>query len=196
MKGSIEANYRHHYIYKNTLDIRFFAGAFLYKTDDLSSVYNYNSSGYSGLGDYTYDELFLARFEDPASKLAITNQFVRSQGGLAVYSPFGQTNDWMMALNVASSLPIDKNIPIQFYANVSTFGKAVTMPDWDDTESFLMEGGVKIQVIREIFEFYLPIYMSRDLKNYSDYATDTWWQNIRFTLNLTKLNPFNLAKDI
>jgi hypothetical protein len=101
-----------------------------------------------------------------------------------------------MALNVASSLPIDKNIPIQFYANVSTFGKAVLIPDWEDTESFLLEGGVKIQLIREIFELYLPVYMSKDLKNYSDYATDTWWQNIRFTLNLNKLNPFDLVREI
>ncbi|MDB4303406.1 M1 family metallopeptidase [Desulfosarcina sp.] len=196
LKGSIEANYRHHYIYKNTLDIRFFGGAFLSKSDDLASIYNFNSSGYSGTSDYTYDELFLARFEDPASKLAISNQFVRKDAGLATYSPFGKTNEWILALNVATSLPVAKDIPIQFYANVATFGKSVTIPGWEDAESYLLEGGIKIQVLREIFEFYLPVYMSSDLKSYSDYTTDTWWQNIRFTLYLNKLNPFDMARDI
>lgn len=196
LKASFEANYRHHYIYKNTLDIRMFGGAFLYRSDDVSSIYSFYSSGYSGMGDYTYDELFLARFEDPSSKLLISNQFAAKGGALSVYSPFGQTDEWMLALNIASSLPVAKDIPIQFYANVSTFGHQMPFMDWDQSESVLYDGGIKLQVVRDIFEIYLPLFMSKDMKDYSDYATDTWIQNVRFTLNLTKLNPFDLVKGI
>jgi hypothetical protein len=196
LKASFEANYRHHYIYKNTLDIRLFGGAFLYRDNEASSIYNFYSSGYNGLGDYTYDELFLARFEDPSSKHLLSNQFAAKHGALSVYSPFGQTDEWMMALNVASSLPVAKDIPIQFYANISTFGHQMPYADWEKNESVLFDGGVKIQVVRDIFEIYMPLFMSKDLKEYSDYATDTWIQNVRFTLNLNKLNPFDLVRKI
>ena len=195
LKASFEGNYRHHYIYDNTLDIRLFAGAFIYN-DNPSATYSFNSSGYNGYGDYTYDELFLARFENPSSKHLLSNQFTANDGALSVYSPFGLTDEWMVALNVASSLPVAKDIPIQFYANVSTFGHQMPFMDWEQPESLLYDGGVKLQVIRGIFEIYMPLFMSKDLKEYSDYATDTWIQNVRFTLNLTKLNPFDLAKGI
>jgi len=196
IKGSAEARYKHVYIYKNSLDIRFFGGVFLNKSDDLSSIYNYTVSGTTGMNDYVFDELFLARFEDPASSIYVTNQFAQKSGGFSVYSPFGQTNDYLLALNVSSSLPVAKNIPIQFYVNVAAFGNSVNVPDWESSESFLYEGGIKVQLVRDVFEFYFPLVLSKDLKDYSDSITDNYFQNIRFTLNLNKINPFSLAREL
>jgi len=196
IKGSAEARYKHVYIYKNSLDIRFFGGVFLHKSEDLSSVYNFTVSGTTGVNDYVFDELFLARFEDPASSLYVTNQFARENGGFSVYSPFGQTNDYLLALNVSSSLPVAKNIPIQFYVNAAAFGNSVNVPDWESSESYLYEGGIKIQLVRDVFEFYFPLVMSKDLKDYAESSTDNYFQNIRFTLNLNRINPFHLARDL
>ncbi|MBN1340302.1 MAG: M1 family metallopeptidase, partial [Bacteroidales bacterium] len=116
LKSILEANYRYVYIYRNSLDVRFYGGAFVYRKDGLSPLYDFSLSGTPGLGDYTYDYLYLARFEDPASKLAVSNQFVPDQGGFGVNS-IKSAGKWLTAMNVSSSFPVPKNIPVQIYFN-------------------------------------------------------------------------------
>jgi len=194
-KVSIEADYKHVYIYQNSLDVRFFGGAFLYRNNDLSGVYNFSTSGITGSNDYMFDNLYLARFEDPASKLAISNQFAVSDGGFSAYSPFGSSNEYMLAINISSSLPIDKNIPIQFYLNASTYGKTVKIADWESGDSFLYEGGVKLHLIKDVFEVYAPLFVADDIDKYLNEVTDNYFQRIRFTLQLNELNLFDKARE-
>ncbi|MBC8485911.1 MAG: M1 family metallopeptidase [Bacteroidetes bacterium] len=196
VKGTLEAKYKIHYIYKKSLDIRLFGGTFFYKAEDLPGLYDFRVSGSTGYQDYTYDNLFFARFEDAAGKNFLSNQFVGNDGGFAVYTPLGQTDEWMLALNLTSSLPIPKKIPLQVYANVATFGKTLSIADWETPESFFYEAGAKVYIIRNVFEFYFPVLMSDDLQKYSDEITDNYWQKIRFTLYLNKLNIFEIARNL
>jgi len=196
MKVSLDAAYKYVYIYKNSLDIRFLGGAFIHRDNELSPIYNLTTSGKTGWDDYLCDNLYLARFEDPSSQLFITNQFSPEGGGFASYSPFGRSQEYMLALNVASSLPVAKNIPIQLYINTATFGETFTPGDWEKGDSFLYEGGVKLQVIRDVFEFYFPVVVSDDIDKYLDEVTANYWQRIRFTLRLSKLNVFERAKEL
>ncbi|NND95066.1 MAG: M1 family metallopeptidase [Flavobacteriales bacterium] len=196
VKGIAEFEYKHTYIYSNSMDIRFFAGAFLYRDEELSSVYDFYASGTIGANDYLYEDLYLARGVDPSDHLFVSNQFSQEQGGLASLAPFGSSEEFMIALNLASSLPITKEIPIQFYANAAYVGIGAEDTEALDFDPFLYEGGVKLHVLRNVFEFYFPLAVSKNIQDYQDLIMDNYWQRIRFTFNFGKLNIRDLAREI
>lgn len=191
-KAQAEFTYKHIYLYNNSLDIRGFAGVFLYKDESLPSVYNFNVSGVSGGNDYLFNQLFLARFEAPASKNVAANQFANEQGGFAAFSPFGSSEEYIISCNVSSSLPIKKNIPLQAYANVALVGDNAFI---EQSDPLYYEAGVKLQVLRGIFEIYAPLLVTEDVRDYLDASTSSYFEQVRFTLNLSELNLIDKAKD-
>ncbi|NND95186.1 MAG: M1 family metallopeptidase [Flavobacteriales bacterium] len=197
IKTSAQFDYKHTYIYKNSLDIRIFAGAFLSKEQSLSPVYDFFSSGSAGLNDYTYKGLYLGRALDPSRQLFISNQFRTDQGGLASFSPNASSNEYIIAANVSSSLPITKELPFQFYANAAYLGEnSMTKEGGQDRDALIYEGGVKVSLIRNIVDFYFPLIVSEDLDEYLEASTGNYWQKIRFTFNIEKLNFHVLARDL
>lgn len=195
VKSSLTANYKIIYQYKSSLDIRLFAGMFLYKKDDLSPIYNFLLSGSRGMDDYTYDEVFFARNEAPNTNL-LSQQFIPNDAAFATFAPHGQTNEWIVSLNLSSSLPIKKNIPIKGFANIAAFGESLKIPEYPDLGSFQWEAGIKLSLGKNIFEIFLPVLMSKDLKEINDIMTDSYFGRMRFSIKLNKLNPFKLINNI
>lgn len=196
VKSILEANYKYVYIYKNSLDIRFYGGAFVYRKDGLSPLYDFSLSGTPGIGDYTYDYLYLARFENPTSKLAVSNQFVPDQGGFGINS-VKSAGEWLTALNLSSSLPVPQNIPFQLYFNMALLQDADKSDVANDPGTELLyEAGCKLQLIRSIFDIYFPVLMEKDLQGYSDKTAARYFEKIRFTLRLDKMNPFDLLRTL
>ncbi|NNC82551.1 MAG: M1 family metallopeptidase [Flavobacteriales bacterium] len=196
-KASIDLSYKHTYIYKNSLDIRFFAGAFLNRSSATPSLFNFYSGGTAGLNDYTYDGLYLGRALDPTSELFVSNQFTRDEGGFVTFNPLANSEEYLVSLNVSSSLPIAKNIPIQFYVNAALLGeRGLSTEILRDEEPYLYEAGVKLQVIRNLLEFYFPLFASEELQDYLEATTDTYLQQVRFTFNIDRLNMHDLAREL
>lgn len=198
VKANLEANYEHTYIYSKSLQVRFFGGAFIYKSESMSDIYSYSLSGGSGINDYSYDHLYLARFENPAGENFLAKQFAMNDGGFSNYSPLGQTTDWIMSLNLNSSLPVPEKIAsrLRVYANMAIVGSPINYVGFDDPDSFYWEMGAKFSIIKNVFEFYFPILMSDQLQQFNDEVNDNYWQQIRFTLYLNRINPFELMRDL
>jgi len=196
VKSTLEANYKIIYQYKKGLDIRLFAGGFLYKKDNLSTLYNFRLSGTTGAEDYTYSETFIGRYENVANKNFFAYQFIPNDGAFSSYSPHGSTNEWLVSLNLVSSLPLPDKIPLKLYANVATFGKTEAVPGYTDLDAFAWEAGVKLSLGKEVFEIFLPFAMSNDLKNLNNDLTSSYWERIRFSLKLNSMNPFKLVKTL
>ena len=195
VKANMETSYEYIYLYSKSLQIRFFGGAFLYKSDVLSDYYSYTLSGTSGTDDYTYDHLYFARFEDPAGNDFLAKQFAENNGGFSTYSVLGRTNEWIMSLNLNSSLPIPEKIQLRVYANFAVTGTTINVSEFENTDFFFWEIGAKLSVVKNVFEFYFPIVMSDPLQEYSDEVNSNYWGQIRFTLYLNKLNPFELVRE-
>lgn len=195
VKSSASARYRITYQRNNGLDMRLFAGAFLHKKDDVSPMYNFILSGSRGMDDYTYDEIFFNRGADPYTGF-LSHQFIPNDGAFATYTPTGQTNKWIVALNLSSSLPIKKNIPIKGFANIASLGEPIKVPGYPDLGSFQWEAGVKLSFAQEMFEVYLPLIMSNDLKAINDQMTDSYFERVRFSIKLSGLNPFELVRNL
>jgi hypothetical protein len=133
VKSSTEANYKMAYNYKKGLNIRVFAGAFLYKSDNLSSTYNYTLSSASGVDDYMRDDIFLGRYEDMSQRNLFTNQLSQSDGAFAIYTPHGRTNEWITSLNLNSAIPyLPEQIPLAVFANAAVFGNTTEIAGYDD----------------------------------------------------------------
>ncbi|RLD63448.1 MAG: hypothetical protein DRJ01_03810 [Bacteroidetes bacterium] len=186
VKSWVEANYK--ITYNNVrkgLNVRFFAGKFLYNSDSYYGNYNFRLSGTTGYQDYTFDNVFLGRMEtinNDVDNHLLSQQFVRNDGGFTTYTFLGQTNNWITTLNLTSSLPT--KIPINIYANIGTYDN---IKNYNKSNQFIYEAGIEIPFFNNIFVIYVPVLMSEDLKETNDFITDNYWQKIRFTLNLNKL---------
>ena len=196
-KAILNINYHVPYNFKRGLDIRFFGGAFLYKSDNYSGVYDFTLSGTTGTNDYNYNNLFLARMEDPGGEDFLSKQFVNNNAGFGIYTYLGQTEKWMTALNLTSDIPgLSKYIPIRLYTNVAFSGEHLLGFEGNEIPGLYYDVGAKFSVLKNVFEFYFPIYASESIWNNSNDMYGNYWQKIRFTLYLNKLNPFDLMKDV
>ncbi|MCK5821961.1 MAG: M1 family metallopeptidase [Bacteroidales bacterium] len=195
VKSSVSAKYRITYQYKNGLDMRLFAGTFLYKKADVSPMYNFILSGSRGMDDYTFDEYFFNRGAAPYTGF-LSHQFIPNDGAFATYAPTGQTNKWIVAMNLSSSLPIKKNIPIKGFVNIAALGESIAVPGYPDMGTFQWEAGVKLSLGNDMFEVFLPLIMSNDLKEINDQMTNSYIERVRFSIKLNGLNPFVLARSL
>ncbi|MBS1638239.1 MAG: M1 family metallopeptidase [Bacteroidetes bacterium] len=182
VKTSITANYSISFKNKNSLDFRFFAGAFLYTAKNMLNDYRFRMSGWNGYQDYTYDYNYIGRHEDHGVPFA---QFVENDGAFKVWTPLGQTSKWMVSLNMKS--PKAGKLPLKLFADVgaSEFNESL------NTQRVLYDAGIELCLWKNIFEIYVPLVYSKDIKTALDANNKGFVDTIRFTLNLHNLNPKN-----
>ena len=172
---------------KRSLDFRFFAGTFLYSRDEYYGDYNFRISGQRGTQDYLYDYLFIDRSADIGNSAGYlpAHQFVRNNGAFTIYTPWGQTDKWMLSLNITTSLPMPM---IRLYSN---FALLANNNDYFKLGNAFYEAGVELEIFRNIASVYFPLIVSRNIWDTSNqFYTDNYLQKVRFTLYLEKINPF------
>jgi hypothetical protein len=64
-----------------------------------------------------------------------------------------------------------------------------------NNDKVLWCGGVNIMLWKDIIDIYIPAAYSTDIKTVLDLNQVSFWNRIRFTLNLHKLEPRNLIKN-
>jgi len=198
LKASLEGNYKVSYYRDEGLSIRLFGGTFLYKEKDLPWFYAYHLSGGNGFNDYTFDQTFLGRFENPMDENAnqfLAQQFYPDEGAFALYSPLGITRDWLASINLSSSLPVIREVPITAYANFGTFGKTQPVGLGISNNSWALETGVKFSFL-QMLDIYFPVVASNNLENASDLVNTRYGEKIRFHLKFNLLHPSRIMEQI
>ncbi|MDO9185980.1 MAG: M1 family metallopeptidase [Bacteroidia bacterium] len=186
IKISLTANYSYNFKKKNKgVDVRFFAGTFIETTENGADPYRFRLSGQRGYQDYLYDNIFLGRSETTG---ILANQFTETDGGFKYYSTIGQSSKWLTSLNIKSSIG-NLKLPLKIYADIGT-----TADSGLNNEQVLYNAGVCISLMKDVFEIYLPILMSKDFKDYEKANNLEYLETIRFTLNLNLLNPFDMVR--
>ncbi|MBL7882857.1 MAG: hypothetical protein JNL69_02225, partial [Bacteroidia bacterium] len=185
-KVSVTAKYSYKYSKKNkSFDARLFAGTFVGTNKTNAGAYRFRLSGFRGYQDYMYDNVFLGRTETDG---VLANQFVENEGAFKFYSPVGQSAEWLVALNLKSSLG-NMKLPLCLYADIGTTGA-----DGILNEGVLYNAGVCVSIVKNIFEVYFPVLISKDFENYKKANGIKYPETIRFTLNLNMINPFDLIR--
>ena len=165
---------------KENISLRMYAGVFA-NNQSVSPRYNLRMDGQRGWYDYTFSNVFLER---GTSHDFWQQQMNDNQGGFKTPTDVGQSNNWLLAFNLNADLPLV--LPIGIYSDIGT----------SSTESFMFNAGVRITVLRDIVEVFLPALWSDSIEQAYSANNVTYNEQIRFTLHLHKLNPYKALDGI
>lgn len=205
VKTSVTANYHATFKKKKKgLDIRFFGGEFIDKSS--AGDYRFRMSGFDPNGfqehDYMFDNVFLGRSENTGF---LSQQFSESDGAFKTYTAYGQTYDWIVALNLKCSMP--GKIPFKLFADFATLA---------NEPSIFSTSGIYFSLVPNIVDVYFPVYIKVFKGKDNEYTLFTskkiidefdfnnsdvdgfkkYLRMIRFTFNIHKLNPFELVRNL
>lgn len=188
-KLSLTANYTVNYANNKGFHFRFFGGTFLDNTN--SGPYRWRMSGYSTRGlqnqDYLFDHIFLGRTEQEGGLAA---QFAEEEGAFKMYSPLGQSNNWLLALNVKIDLPV-KNRFLSRFKLYADFGTASSDALADN--KLLYNSGVMFSLSNGLCDVYFPILWAADIDDYYK-ANDLKYNSmIRFTFDIGRFGLQNIG---
>lgn len=186
-KLSLEAIYRFKFKKGYGIRARFFAGKFFMRSS--TPGFNFRMNSVLEYQDYLYDGTFIGR--NPGNGF-LAQQIMEADGGFKSNIRIGQSSDWLVALNLSSTLY--RKIPIEFFASVGTHANAKnSLPG---AQLFLAEFGVSVIILRDVLEFHFPFLYSQDIKEDIKLNTKNYGQQIRFTFNLNELKPQKRLKQL
>jgi hypothetical protein len=210
IRTALTGNYFFNYPKNGGMNVRLFAGKFLYLGDKTftkqfaTDRYHLNMSGANGYEDYTYSNYFIGRneFEGLPSQ-----QIMIRDGGFKVRTDLladkvGKTDDWLAALNFETGIPDNVNplqilpvkIPLKIFFDVGTYAEA-----WKKnaaTGKFVYDAGIKVSLLHDLVNIYVPVLYS---KVYSDYfkstiTKDRFIKNISFSIDIQNFRLKNIVK--
>lgn len=210
IRPTFTGNYFFNYPKGGGLEVRLFAGKFIYTTTKTYSTqfatdrYHLNMTGANGYEDYTYSDYFIGRnkFQGVASQ-----QIMMRDGGFKVRtdllaSKIGKTDDWLMAANFVTSIPNKINplnllpikIPLKVFVDIGTYSEA--WKDKEHNDRFLYDAGLQLSLFKNIVNLYMPIVYS---SIYKDYILSTiekkgrFLKKISFSIDISNLNTRKIS---
>ncbi len=175
-------NYAVSFKNNNSLDFRMFIGTFAYGNNLNKGPYRFRMSGFNGYQDYLFDYNYIGRNESQGLEAA---QFTENDGAFKIWTPLGQSSKWLVALNIKS--PKIGKLPLKLFLDIGTSEFKESLYK----DKFLYNFGIDICIWKNIFEIYVPITYSHDIKTVLETNNKGFFDTIRFTLNLHNINPRN-----
>ncbi len=183
--------------------IRLFAGTFLRsKSNDGFTSTNmertfFQAGGTNGKNDYFYDEAMFGRAE-AKQQTFLARQVLNRDAGFRNFVSIGNTNTWLTSANL--TLPFPFKLPIGFYSDMVFWEGPSSSINGGSNEletKLSYSGGVYISIAKNVFEIYLPLFASGDIKNSWELNSgfDNPLNRASFILNLNAINPIKLAKN-
>ena len=191
IKLSLESKYRINYnSSKSGLDIRFFAGKIFNPEINNYLDYRLKMSNLDGIDDYLFNSTHLARGND---KGLFSRSMILAEGGFSVPTVVGTSDNWLMAVNLKSSL-YKLNL-IKLYFNAGTYYNAKNA--FTGSQALMYEGGVILSIVKDILEIHYPLVYSSDIKQVLDLNNNNKFNyKLRFIMNFNAINPFKLLREI
>jgi hypothetical protein len=204
LKLSGAVKYRLLYRSGHAIQFRLFASGFLKNTQRESSSFSSQLTRgsialmHQGFNDYAYEDYYLNRQQGAGP---FTNQISNVYGGfkdaLGPQYTIGQSNDFAAALHVSADLPM--NLPSIFklkpYIDVGYYRTKSTLSEALRGET-LVSGGLMLSYLDGGLEIYIPIFSSSAISNIYDELGENIFQRISFSIDLHRLNPWDLVDDL
>jgi hypothetical protein len=212
VKLGFTGNYFFNYKKKGGLNMRFFAGKFIYTgaqnylTKYETDRYHLNLSGANGYEDFTYSNYFTGRnaFEGFSNK-----QIMIKDGGFKVRTELlsekiGKTDDWLSTFNLTTTIPdqmnplslLPFNIPIRLFFDFGTYAEAwKTNPQ---TGKFLYDAGFQLSLMKNLVNIYFPVAYSKPFGDYfkSTLGEKSFIKNIAFSIDIQNLSLHSIVPQI
>jgi len=165
-KISATAFYRHLYLNNRQLNLRFYAGSFLY--NNTRETGDFFSFALDRPTDYLFDFDYLARSD--ASGLA-SQQIIIAEGGFKsrLRDPFA--NQWIATTNASTTI----------WKYVYAYGDVGVIKSLDINPRFVYDSGIQVALLDDFFELFFPIYSNNGL----EIAQANYEERIRFQVQLS-----------
>ena len=139
LAGEIE--YRRLFENNNKLNLRLYAGSFLYNRTNS----DYFSFGLDRPTDYLFDYNFLGRSESTG---IFSQQYIIAEGGFKSKIEPRYANQWMTTLNASYSL----------WNWVEAYGDIGFVKNKHEKANFAYDSGIRLNLVPDYFELYFPVY--------------------------------------
>lgn len=189
-KGFLRLNmhYKRHFTGKDKMRgvwVHGFAGWLpVYNNPDANVRFSFN--GISSLdyfsNDYMYDEWLAGR---NAKEGNVSRQVFMKDAGLKTLANFGISESWMTGGGFSYALPFKV---VHLYMDAAVYDSGITQK-----AALSYSGGVAIVLMKDVFEIYVPLLESKDIRESLTYlARDKWHERISFMANFKLANPLLL----
>lgn len=200
LRASAEWEQEFFYKPKKRLYARFFAGYFLHNTQRRRGSVATNSLtndvarasfalNPQGFNDYRFDEVFLGRTDTRgflARQVSQTEGGFKNAFGPAYAQVFGNSNDFIAALNLRADLPFP--MPLKPYFDIGYFHDATPLgASRPLSEQLVWSGGLMLEILGGRFEMYFPLVHSAALRQLYASATDNYGQRITWSVRFTPI---------
>lgn len=201
IKAEIEFKWRYIYRSGKGINIRFFGGAFLQNTQrDAGRIAlgAFNMIGQGNIGnDYLLDGYFFGRSEQEG---VWTQQVQIRDGGFKTpIEPafnLGRSNSALVALNIKADLPIrfPGDLPIKPFFDLGYYDNALPTGNNTLEDQLLWSGGFMLDFLDGRLGLYIPLINSENLADRLS-ESGNFFSRISFSLDLNRLNPFDLLQE-
>ncbi|MDQ8013261.1 MAG: aminopeptidase [Flavobacterium nitrogenifigens] len=140
-KVSGEVEYRRLFQNNKKLNLRLYAGSFLYNTTNS----DYFSFGLDRPTDYLFDYNLFGRSESTGF---FSQQYVIAEGGFKSQLEPSYANQWMATLNASYAI----------WNWVELYGDIGFLKNKHQGEFFAYDSGVRLNLVPDYFELYFPVY--------------------------------------
>jgi hypothetical protein len=203
LRGTAEWRQKFFYKEKKKVTMRLFAGYFIQNTQRNRGIDETALSlNPQGFNDYKFDHTFLARSggdEFMARQVSQNEGGFKGAFGSAFAGTLGNSNNFVLALNLKSDLPVrlPLGIPIKPYFDLGYFDDATPLGEGrPSSEQWLWSGGLMFEFFKGGLEFYFPIVNSQTLRNqYKEQANGSYLKTVSWSMRLRFNDPVKMVED-
>lgn len=200
LRLAFTGNYFFNYAKNGGMNVRFFAGKFLYLGEKTflkqfeTDAYHLNMSGPNGKEDYTFSDYFIGRNEFsglPSQQIMKRDGFFKVRTDL-LNDKIGKSDNWLMAANFTTDIPKAINflqvlpfkIPLRVFADFGTYAEA-----WQNnstTGRIIYDAGLQLSLFKEVVNIYIPLFYSQVYRDYykSTSPDNTFLKTISFSIDI------------
>ncbi|WP_194852108.1 gluzincin family metallopeptidase [Nonlabens antarcticus] len=174
--GKIDGRVEWRKLFKDNrqLNIRVFAGAFLYNDTGNDDFFSYALDRPT---DYLFDYNYYGRSEDSG---LFSQQLIVAEGGFKSQLEPTFANKWITTANASYSI----------WKYIYAYGDIGLVKNSDRNAQFVYDSGVRVNLLQDYFELYFPLYSNKGW----EIAQKDYDQKIRFIVTLDINTFINLFK--
>jgi hypothetical protein len=172
-KLAAEMEYRKLFENNRQINLRFYAGSFLYNNTNS----NYFSFALDRPTDYLFDYNYYGRSESTGF---FSQQFIQAEGGFKSKLNTPYANQWITTLNGSFNI----------WNWIEVYVDLGLLKNKYQNEKFVYDSGIRLNLVTDYFELYLPVYSN----NGWEIAQKNYNEKIRFVVTFspkTLINLFN-----
>jgi hypothetical protein len=114
-----------------------------------------------------------------------SRQVFNKDAGLKTLTTIGLGDEWMVGGGVSVSMPFKV---LHFYMDAAFYPSDITAKT-----QLSYSGGLAIILMKDVFEIYIPLLESKDIRESLSYEVrDRWFERVSFQANFKLGNPLNL----